>query len=170
MRNRFTLAIFGILLFVSVAIAAVVQESYSEIRKPYSKGVPTFLSNLSGITSSTTDSTTWSSTPLSGHCFESQMDGTLEVTIRSTVAGGTVCVVVGRRDSSNNFQGISDIQTATILDGDTSVYDGTGYYSIPLYFAIQGWRKYEVRVYDISDDGSVDLKPVMMGATAAAAE
>lgn len=168
-RGKFAAAVAAILLVAGFALAAAFQENFAEIKKPTSGGVPTFLSGLSGLSGN--DSTTWNATtPIAGRCFPTQGDGTLEVIVRHSAPGSTAMIAVCRRDKNNGLQGAASVQTSTAFSGDHAVFDGTGYYGEPLYFATLGWAKFETRVYDVSGSGTVDLKPVMTGAAGAAAE
>jgi len=167
-KKKIALALFMVLLVASFALAAAVQENYAEIRKSATRGVPTFLAAFSALDGS--DSTTWSATALTGRSHPTDGDPILEVSCRFTARGATAMIVCGRRDSAGGFHSISAIQTATALDGSQTVYDSTGYYSEPLYFALNGWKTYELRVYDVSGSNTVDLKPVTVGASGSAAQ
>lgn len=174
MKNKIGLALAAVLLVAGVALAqGVVRENYAEVKTPSSSsletGAPTFLSAFTDLDG--TDSTTWSTTtPLTGRAFSTRSDGTVMVIPRLSAASATCCVVVGLRDRANGFHGISAIQTATALDGTSTVYDGTGYYAEPLFFPVVGWAKYEVRVLDVSGSNTVSLKVTTIGAAGAAAE
>lgn len=165
---------FALALALVVALAAfvfaqqVVLERNAEIRKVSTGAVPTFLSTLSTLDGS--DSTTWG-TALTNRSFPTNGDPTLEVTVRHSAEGSTACVAVGHRDKAGNFQGIAGVQTSTAVGGNASGRDASGWYGQEkLYFPLLGWARYEVRVYDVSGSNTVDLKPVTVGATGAAAE
>lgn len=173
MKNRIFAALAALLLVAGVALAQVVKENYAEVKNPSATsletGAPTFVSTLSSLDGS--DSTTWNaSTPLTGRCFATRGDGTLMIIPRLSAQNVTACVVVGLRDRANGFHGIAAITTVTSLDGGVTAYDGTGYYAEPIFVPTVGWAKYEVRVYDVSGSNTVSLKPVMVGASGAAAE
>lgn len=175
MKNRIAIAGGLLLLLAGVALATAFQESYSEVRKPTysatdSRSSPTFVAALAVLDG--TDSTTWSATtPLTSRMRPTFGDPTLEVTIRHSLQGSTACIAVGHRDRAGNFQGIAGVQTSTAPGGNASGRDASGWYAAEkLYFPLLGWANYEIRVYDVSGAGTVDLKPVTVGAAGSAAE
>jgi hypothetical protein len=174
-RNRIIAAGFALLLVAGIALAETFREGYAEIGKPsYAdsdvRAAPTFVAALSGLDG--TDSFSWNpTTALANRLRPTHGDPTLEVTVRHSESGSTACIAVGHRDRHGNFHGIAGVQTSTASGGNAGGDDGTGFYGgEKLYFPLLGWAKYEIRVYDVSGSGTVDLKPVTVGAAGTAAE
>lgn len=163
-RGRAALSVLAILLFAGLSLGGnPVSEEYGEI---HGGDFVARFQDLAGDDSHTYSRTacqTGRRVVIAGQPF-------LEITPRLSERNATALIAVTRRDKDDRLEGIADIQTATALDGDQMVYDGTGYYARPLYFAMNGWYAAEIRVFDVSGSATVDLLPARCGVSGAAAD